>query len=107
MKKSSRSNTIVTAAFAVLMLGGWPGRGNASELGEVEGKAVNLAAAEVIRQFEGASCEQIKARKDEPPTAAKKAAIALLRDNEKARVAFIDRIAAPVLNKMIECGMAP
>jgi hypothetical protein len=29
------------------------------------------------------------------------------RDDEKARVAFIDKIAAPVLNKMIECGMAP
>jgi hypothetical protein len=101
-------STVVIALVVVVGLGGWPGRGNALDLlGEAEGKAVDLAAAEVIKRFEGASCEQIKARKDEPPTMAKKAAIALLRDNVKARVAFIDRIAAPVLNKMIECGMAP
>jgi hypothetical protein len=30
-----------------------------------------------------------------------------LRAEPQARVAFIDRIAAPVLNKMIECGIAP
>ncbi|MGO4391327.1 hypothetical protein AB4Z46_08235 [Variovorax sp. M-6] len=107
MNKSSRSITIVIVTAMVVIAGGWPGRGNASELAAAEGKVLDLAAAEVIKKFEGASCEQLKARQEEPPTMARKAAIALLRKHEKARVAFIDRIAAPVLNKMIECGMAP
>jgi hypothetical protein len=31
----------------------------------------------------------------------------LLRDDPKARVAFIDKIVAPVLNKMFECSIIP
>jgi len=31
----------------------------------------------------------------------------LLRDDPKARVAFIDKIAVPVLNKMFECNIIP
>jgi len=34
-----------------------------------------------------------------------KVAVAFLRSDPEARVAFIDRIAAPVMNKMLECGM--
>ena len=34
-------------------------------------------------------------------------ALHLLRDDPKARVAFVDQIAAPVLNKMFECNMIP
>jgi hypothetical protein len=30
-----------------------------------------------------------------------------LRHDSQARVAFIDKIAAPVLNKMFECGLIP
>jgi hypothetical protein len=34
-------------------------------------------------------------------------AIELWRNDSQARVAFIDKIAAPVANKMFECGMFP
>jgi hypothetical protein len=33
--------------------------------------------------------------------------VKLMRDDPKARVAFVDKIAAPVLNKMFECNMIP
>jgi hypothetical protein len=36
-----------------------------------------------------------------------KAAVAFLRSDAQARVAFIDKIAAPVMNKMIVCGLIP
>jgi hypothetical protein len=61
----------------------------------------------VIKKFQSATCEQLKAQKDEPASMMKKAALQFLRDDPQARIAFIDRIAAPVLNKLIECGMAP
>jgi hypothetical protein len=68
---------------------------------------VDAAADKVIKKFEAATCDQLKARKDEPPSEEKKIALDLLRDDPKARVAFVDRIAAPVLNKMFECHMIP
>ena len=34
-------------------------------------------------------------------------ALDYLRNDAQARVAFINRIAAPVANKMFECGMFP
>jgi hypothetical protein len=85
------------AIVVVVVAGAWMSRG----------KAVDLAADEVIKKFQDASCEQLAAKKDEAPGMLKKMAIGMLRDDPKVREAFIDRIAAPVLNKMIECGMAP
>jgi hypothetical protein len=49
----------------------------------------------------------LKAQKLEPPSEKEKIALDMLRDDPKARVAFVDKIAAPVLNKMFECSMIP
>jgi len=93
----SRTVWVVVVIVAVVAIGGWASRS----------RTVDFAADEVISKFQVANCEQLKAQKDEPPTIIKKLAISVLHDDEKVRVAFIDKIAAPVLNKMIECGMAP
>ncbi|MET0166705.1 MAG: hypothetical protein ABW318_17080 [Vicinamibacterales bacterium] len=93
----SKTVWVIVIALVVVVGAGWAMRG----------KVVDLAADEVIKKFQGATCEQLKAQKDEPPTMMKKAAISMLRDEPQVRVTFIDKIAAPVLNKMIECGMAP
>jgi len=34
-------------------------------------------------------------------------AIEFLLNDSQARVAFIDKVAAPILNKMFECGLIP
>ena len=57
--------------------------------------------------YQTATCEELKAQKGEPPSEKQKLAIKFLRDDSQARKAFIDRIAAPVLNKMFECGLIP
>lgn len=31
----------------------------------------------------------------------------MLKDDPQMRTAFVDKIAAPVVNKMFECGMVP
>jgi hypothetical protein len=72
-----------------------------------QGVLVDAAADKVIKKFEAASCDQLKAQKNEPPSEKEKIALDLLRDDPKARVAFIDKIAAPVLNKMFECSIIP
>jgi hypothetical protein len=72
-----------------------------------QGMLVDAAADKVIKKFEAATCDQLKAQKNEPPSEKEKIALDLLRDDPKARVAFIDKIAAPVLNKMFECDIIP
>ena len=70
-----------------------------------QGMLVDEAADKVIKKYEVASCDQLKALKAEPPSEKEKIALDLLKADPKARVAFVDKIAAPVLNKMFECSM--
>jgi type II secretory pathway component PulK len=72
-----------------------------------QGMLVDAAADKVIAKYQAASCDQLKAQKSEPPTEKEKIALDLLRADSKARVAFVDKIAAPVLNKMFECSLIP
>jgi hypothetical protein len=72
-----------------------------------QGMLLDYAADKVIAKYQSASCDELKVLKDEPLDEKKKMAIDFLRNDSQARVAFIDKIAAPVLNKMFECGMIP
>jgi hypothetical protein len=72
-----------------------------------QGMLVDAAADKVIKKYQAATCDQLKAQKAELPSAKEKIALALLREDPKARVAFVEKIAAPVLNKMFECSMIP
>jgi hypothetical protein len=72
-----------------------------------QGMLLEYAADRVIQKYTTATCEQIKAQRDEPKSEKDKLAIAYLRNDTQARVAFIDKIAAPVANKMFECGLFP
>jgi hypothetical protein len=72
-----------------------------------QGMLVDAAADKVIKKYQAASCDQLKAQKAEPPSEKEKIALDLLRNDPKARVAFVNQIAAPVLNKMFECDMIP
>jgi hypothetical protein len=72
-----------------------------------QGMLVDAVADKVIKKYEAASCDQLKALKAEAPSEKEKIALDLLKADPKARVAFVDKIAAPVLNKMFECSMIP
>ena len=72
-----------------------------------QGMLLDFAADKVIKKYEAATCERLKAQKDEPRTEREKMAIEFLRNDSQARVAFIDKVAAPILNKMFECGLIP
>jgi len=95
MRTSTRVGIIIAVLILVVAAGAWAGRG----------RFLDLAADKVIQKFQTTSCEQLQAKKDEPKSIMEKVAVAFLRSDPEARVAFIDRIAAPVMNKMLECGM--
>jgi hypothetical protein len=72
-----------------------------------QGMLLDFAADKVITKFQTTSCEQLKLQKGKPESEKEKMAVDFLRNDAQARKAFLDRIAAPVLNKMFECGMIP
>jgi hypothetical protein len=72
-----------------------------------QGMLLDFAADRVIQKYQTSTCAQLKQQRGKPKSEKEKMAIEFLRNDSQARVAFIDKIAAPVANKMFECGMFP
>jgi hypothetical protein len=70
-----------------------------------QGMLVDFAADKVITKYQTATCDELKAQKKQPPTDKEKEVVVFLRNDSQARISFINKIAAPVLNKMFDCGM--
>jgi outer membrane lipoprotein-sorting protein len=68
-------------------------------------------AQKVVQKYQQSSCEQLAAEKAQPESAKKQhmqdRAVDVLHKDPEMRKAFIDRVAAPIANKMFECGMIP
>ncbi len=64
-------------------------------------------ADQVVQKYQNSSCEQLWQRRGQPHSPREQEAIQLLRDDPQMRAAFIDRVAAPIANKMFECGLLP
>ena len=68
-------------------------------------------AQKVIQKYQSSSCEQLLAEKQQPPNPKqaqmKDKAFEQLHKDPEMRKAFIDKVAAPIVNKMFECGMIP
>jgi hypothetical protein len=70
---------------------------------------VDQLADKIVQKYQTASCEQLWMKKEQhaPPSAQEQRAIGILRNDPQMRSEFINRIAAPIANKMFECGMIP
>jgi len=68
---------------------------------------VNIAADKVIAKYQNATCEQLWQQKSMPKTDEEQNMIQILRDDPQIRAVFINKIAAPVANKLFECGLLP
>jgi hypothetical protein len=70
---------------------------------------MDKVADKVIAKYQGSTCEQLWIKKSEkaPPTPEEVKAITFLKSDPQMRAAFINKIAAPIANKMFECGMIP
>ncbi|HEY5866160.1 MAG TPA: hypothetical protein VI542_11565 [Candidatus Tectomicrobia bacterium] len=68
-------------------------------------------AQKVIEKYQTSSCQQLARQKSQPPTGRKaqmeQNAIQILRNDPQMRMEFLNRVAAPVANKLFECGMIP
>ena len=68
---------------------------------------IDLLAGKVVDKVQGSSCEQLWEGRGKPKSPREQELVQLLRNDPAARKEFINRIAAPVANKMFECGMIP
>ena len=68
---------------------------------------LDMVAGRVIQKYQGASCEQLWEKKGQPKSEKEQEVIGMLRNDPQMRQAFIDQVAAPIANKMFECGMIP
>jgi len=68
---------------------------------------LDAAADKVVQKYQTSSCEQLWMHKTQPKTEMEQRLIQLLRTDPQMRREFINRVAAPIANKMFECGMLP
>jgi hypothetical protein len=68
---------------------------------------MNMVADKVIQKYQQSSCEQLWEQKGKAKPEKEQEVIQLLRNDPQMRSAFIDKVAAPIANKMFECGMIP
>jgi hypothetical protein len=68
---------------------------------------MEAVAGKVIQKYESASCEQLWEKKGAPKSEEEQRVIGLLKNDPQMRTAFLNKVAAPIANKMFECGMIP
>jgi hypothetical protein len=68
---------------------------------------IDLVAEKVLQKYQASTCEQLWEQRGKPKSAQEQELLQLLRGDAQMRSAFIGKVAAPVANKMFECGMIP
>ena len=66
-------------------------------------------AAKVVAKYQSTPCEELiqKRANPQPPSAQEVKAIQFLKSDPQMPVVFINKVAAPIANKMFDCGMIP
>jgi hypothetical protein len=68
-------------------------------------------AQKIIDKYTNSTCAQLAEQKSEQPQGEeaqmKQRVIQMLKQDPQMRQAFINKVAAPIANKLFECGMIP
>jgi hypothetical protein len=97
MKKSS---IFIVIAFAFVLL-------SFGVSGAEDYPIMDMIANKVIQKYQTSNCEQLWEQKSKPKSPKEQEFIQILRADPQMRTAFINKVAAPIVNKMFECGMIP
>jgi hypothetical protein len=68
---------------------------------------MDMVANRVVAKYQNATCEQLWQQKGQPKSPEEQRAVEFLKNDPQARAAFLGKVAAPIANKMFECGMIP
>jgi hypothetical protein len=101
--KGTRSALFLFAAIA--------SAGPAMAQGQSQYPIVDKIADQLITKYQSSSCAQLAAQKEQPPSGQKaemmQKAVQQLKQDPQMREYFINKVAAPIANKMFDCGMIP
>jgi hypothetical protein len=66
-------------------------------------------ADKVVAKYQNSSCQQLAAERAQPKPQgqAEQRVVQLLREDANMRTEFLNRVAAPIANKLFECGFIP
>ena len=68
---------------------------------------MDKVADKVVQKYQSASCQQLWQQKGEPKSPEEERVVGFLKTDPQMRTAFLNKVAAPIVNKMFECGMIP
>jgi len=97
----SRISMLLVFPLAVTLTGGTQAQDQHPILDKIANK--------VIQKYQGSSCAELQAKKaaKTPPSQEEMKAIQFLKSDPQLRKEFINKIAAPIANKLFDCGMIP
>jgi hypothetical protein len=106
----NKSLNLITASLALLSLlavGAYSKKTQAQAPQQYP--IVDAVAQKIVQKYQASTCEQLWEKRSQkaPPKPEEQRAIQLLRNDPQMRAEFINKIAAPIANKMFECGMIP
>jgi hypothetical protein len=97
----SKKHTVAAALAALLVAG----------TAHAQYPVVDQVAGKVVQKYQMASCQQLWQERaqsqGQPKPPMEQRAIQLLQQDPQMRQAFFNQVAAPIVNKMFECGMIP
>jgi hypothetical protein len=107
MNKSLSLLTVCLVFVSLLAVGVYSNKTQAQAQSQYP--VLDKVASKVIQNYQQSSCEQLWQKKSAkaPPSAEAQKIIGLLKSDPQMRTVFIDKVAAPIANKMFECGMIP
>lgn len=65
---------------------------------------LDVVVKKVIQKYQASTCRQLTADKAAPPSDIEKRVVQMMQQDPKLRAAFLDQVAAPIANKVFECG---
>jgi len=97
----------VLALLSLLALGSYSRKAQAQAPPQYP--ILDAVAERIVQKYQASSCEQLWERKNQkaPPKPEEQRVIQLLHNDPQMRAAFINKVAAPIANRMFECGMIP
>jgi len=82
-----------------------------AQQGQQQYPIMDRVAQKIVDKYTNSTCAQIAEMKTEKPQGEeaqmKERVIAMLKSDPQMRQAFINKVAAPIANKLFECGMIP
>jgi len=101
-----KNRTLIGALVITAVVSLVAAYGSASQQYPVLDKIAN----KIVQKYQTSTCDQLwqeRSAGKQPKSPQEQQMIDMLRNDPQKRTAFINQIAAPVVNKMFECGMVP